>query len=485
MDKYCIFLLILFVCDAAPEEETSTTLESFHLNSDTTPSCELKETFLGSKKIYTCTNVSGSYLESHSHHTNRSEWFHCSQCTLATLTERTLHRFEPKNRILYLNVSACRVDAIADFAFREIPNLKLLLLRDNNLTNLTSATFHSLRRLLQLDLSRNQLEELVDDTFVHLGVLDILNLNFNRLRTLQPRAFAGMKELKYLYLSYNRIGNVHPYLFKDLINLRILYVEYNQIKEISPLAFTNLQRLQYLYLNHNTIEFLSEYNFKELGELVDLQMRGNALNEICTSAFNGLRKLKFLYLGDNNISTLAQHSFTGLDSLTILDLTNNSLSSFSLEFLVDMPELRGLWLENNRIEALPIARSNKTHRNLASFDLKQNRLDYFNYKMLLKQLECLEEIYVGENRFKCEFFMPMYDYFEESNVTLCLDARCDKNNTVWYTEKLCRLSYNAQPDDNANVDEVLNGGDTTGRSFYMHLTHLIYCLVFVRVFVGK
>ncbi|XP_017769358.1 PREDICTED: insulin-like growth factor-binding protein complex acid labile subunit [Nicrophorus vespilloides] len=436
------------------------------ISSTQTRQCCTSKKTPGSTEQLVCVNVTTHYMESL--RINRTDKLVCQGCHLNTLTSAALN-FTP-NRLHLLYLSSAQMHRIEDNAFSKLVQLKKLLLRKNHLTEVNEKTFIGLRMLIQLDLSNNMIEILPDDVFKPMLYLDLLNLNENLIRDLRPRCFNNLSYLKYLYLNNNDIESVDPYIFKYMTSLKIIYLENNRIKELSPLAFANLNNLVFMYLNNNSLERLSDYNFVKLTNLVDLQLRMNSISSIPASCFNGLRKLKYLYLGDNNISRLEVHSFTGLDSLNVLDLLHNEIREFSLDYLGGTPELNVIWMEGNAIRVLDSGDFGAVLQNLKSFDVQMNQLEWFNYKLLHKKLPSLKNLIVGGNLFKCEFLLPMMDYFDGVNATLCVDYGCNETDIYELADTLCNTAF---------YNESIDSGDSGAQTFNFLLVKFYLFVYFV------
>ncbi|XP_022900270.2 leucine-rich repeat-containing protein 70-like [Onthophagus taurus] len=396
--------------------------------------CITKQSILGGEHLI-CLNVSASYFQYSGLKLNKSHWVTCVGCNLNVIKENTFNF--PKNNVSYLNFTQNNVLSIEPYSFSRFHLLKYLNLKENLIEYLDTKVFVGLRRLLHLDLSKNRFKIVRSNTFAELESLDILNLNSNNISYLHNDAFVGLINLKYLYLNRNKIKNLLADSFKHLNNLKILYLEENKIKDIHPIAFNNLKNLNLLYLNDNAISYLVQYNFKQLTSLVDLQLRNNNLTEIQTSSFNGLTNLKFLYLGRNHLKTIQPYGLIGLNSLLILDLIGNDFDEFNLDHFKNMYSLTTIWLEKNQIKNLTIEKNNDFMLSMKTLDIIDNQLKNFDYKLILKKMPNLQEVLIGGNQFDCEFFVEMKEFFQNRNVSVCLNGKCNQLETENFVKKTC------------------------------------------------
>lgn len=401
-----------------------------------------------------CENVTVDFLESTNMNFSKTQWFACGNCSLQVLDEYTFNF--PNNRITFVKLSRNGIKRLNRFSFHKLPLTKQLILRENDIEDIRPEAFNRLKKILQLDLSKNKLTKLNNKMFGELENLDVLNLNSNSVNIIEDDAFLGLGNLKYLYLNYNKLYAISSNLFRYLRNLKILYLENNFIKEIHPLAFNDLVNLNYLYLNNNSINYLVQYNFKSMVSLIDLQMSHNNLVEIQTSSFNGLNSLRYLYLSHNKIELVKPYGLIGLNNLLLLDLIGNNFQNFALDSFKDMRNLHTLWLRNNEINNFTITKHADELINLKILDLLNNNLSYFNFKMLLYKVPNLNEILLNEDYLQCDFFIDMYDYCTENNVTICLDENCRVNKTEEFLESECFNFENTTTIDYPPTDYVLN-----------------------------
>ncbi|XP_074593461.1 uncharacterized protein LOC141849150 [Brevipalpus obovatus] len=108
--------------------------------------------------------------------------------------------------IQYLDLSHNRISKIDDHSFLKSKKLKTLLLRGNQLTQLTTSTFTGLDSLESLYLSHNSLATIRNPIFSALKNLLTLDLTDNRLSYLSPDAFQGLTQLQTLLLRNNYLS---------------------------------------------------------------------------------------------------------------------------------------------------------------------------------------------------------------------------------------------------------------------------------------
>ncbi len=136
-----------------------------------------------------------------------------------------------------LDLHSMRIDSsegLADVA-KKYPNLKQLLLYDNQLKSL-SPDIGKLKSLLVLSLDNNQLE-LLPGNIGELKELKVLHLRSNKLIAL-PTQITQIKNLRTLLLEHNELRFVPVKGFKDGAKL---YIDDNRFKgRINSLLVHNL-----------------------------------------------------------------------------------------------------------------------------------------------------------------------------------------------------------------------------------------------------
>lgn len=421
----------------------STFEATLHLHID--EYCKLHSSILPEKQLR-CTDVDLNYFLEFNIILNRTHWLKCENCTLNVLNE-TIFNIPLMTNISFLELPHCRICALRKFAFSKCPVLKYLNLRNNSINIMDAMSFRGIKKLVYLDLSYNFIENLTNNLFFELGELDVLNLNNNHIHLIQTEAFAGLVHLKYLYLNHNFLYKLAKNMFKHLTSLKILYLENNKIGEIDSNAFISLNNLNFLYINNNCISTLVQYNFRGLINLLDLQLRSNKLGEIQTSSFNGLMKIKSLYLGDNKISFVQPYGFIGLETLELLELVENKFVFVNFcDYFSHMVNLKYLWLRKNYINNFTLPYKYKIHNSLINLDISDNNLSSLNYQLLYNYMPNIKEIFVTNNSWQCDFFIYMYNFLEEKNVSVCTGDNCDSNFTKIYINDICYVSQSTDLD---------------------------------------
>lgn len=149
------------------------------------------------------------------------------------------------------------------FFVRNVGDINSTVFNDTNLSSVTSLTmtqsgitsiapgalaqFHNLK---VLNLRNNDLSKMTSDWFIHKEVLQSLNLSNNSITTLNENSFAGLVGLLNLNLKQNQIQTITPGSFRFLNNLGQLDLSYNKLRRLSVRTLNVLNNTK-LFLHGN------------------------------------------------------------------------------------------------------------------------------------------------------------------------------------------------------------------------------------------
>lgn len=319
-----------------------------------------------------------------------------------------------------LSLVSIGIQTIDDDAFCETPLLTHLDLTRNNIT-LTSSTFDCLPDLLILELASNAITELPEGVFKQLKKLRVLQLWSNHLKTLNHNIFNGLSELALLELSNNQLEELASGVFDSLIGLKQLNLNNNRLKvvpdnlfsatinlqkirwdsnkglQLQENAFSNLAKLETISLSENGLVSLPERIFLNSTSLLSVNFARNRIRTLPETLLDGLDKLKSLDLSVNQLESLEKATFKSLKSLESLFLQNNKLQNINKELFDNLSGLRLLRLDYNQIATLPML-NNLYH--LKSLNVSHNKI-YFEENSLgvtpLNPCTELEELDLSHN----------------------------------------------------------------------------------------
>ncbi|XP_052057703.1 toll-like receptor 13 [Mytilus californianus] len=222
-----------------------------------------------------------------------------------------------------------------------VPQLKVLRLDSNSITEMNSSSFKCLQNLKQLRIDYNNFRFLENNTFSDLVKLDRLHLSHNtRLQVIQETAF-NVSSLKSLYFQNNGFhfdkGNKFnaKTIFSYCPNLMTLDMSSNFLPSLKKsqflkLMFIPLIKLEKLTLPNTRIRALPFNLFPKMKFLKTLNLQGNFINGWNNGEriFGNKSSLKTLNLQANNIRLVNRTTFPPsiLSSLESLDLSSNHFS---------------------------------------------------------------------------------------------------------------------------------------------------------------
>ena len=224
-----------------------------------------------------------------------------------------------------------KLDNIEIFLNKNLQNLNVLSLRNNNINDLSPLLKCNFENLKFLDLSYNDIDDYAIDIFgkMKLNKLNILNLSSNNLNSFTFfKSIEHISSLKELYVDNNKFNknyyddnyelpSIHEISFSEgcfsteSINLIIskfkfkdlkkLYLNNNSLNSSSFIEKIECPNLEEIYLNNNNINKLE--CFKKHVNLKIIEIKNNQLTNLLSinSFINSLTKLSMINLNGNNI----------------------------------------------------------------------------------------------------------------------------------------------------------------------------------------
>jgi Leucine-rich repeat (LRR) protein len=231
--------------------------------------------------------------------------------------------------------------------FDACKNLKVIYMRQNEISTVDADVFKELTVLYQVSLDGNKLEEIPKNLFeTNLNML-FLSLSETQLRSILDVQFKQLKQLNWIYLHDNNLIDLGT-AFEDLENLKYLYLHSNKIKKIQERNFRGLVSLKKLFLYGNQIVMLEPQSFKDLISLEVLELHNNQLEIIQPGTFVALDKLEQLTLDYNSLKKLFMNSFGILPNLNTLRINNNQIEQISSLFFENFHNLSQLRAADNK-----------------------------------------------------------------------------------------------------------------------------------------
>lgn len=245
----------------------------------------------------------------------------------------------------------CNVSySIEKDAFLVMRNLKVLSLKDNNVTSVpTILPSH----LLELYLYNNIITKIKEDDFNNLNQLQILDLSGNC-----PRCY----NVPYMCTpcENNSALLIHDNAFNSLTQLKVLRLHSNSLQHVSQAWFKNMRNLQELDLSQNYLaKDIEEANFLYfLPNLVQLDLSFNYELQVYHASItlphslSSLKKLKILHIKGYVFKELKNSSLSALHKLSnleVLDLGTNFIKIADLNIFQQFENLKLIDLSMNKI----------------------------------------------------------------------------------------------------------------------------------------
>ena len=146
-----------------------------------------------------------------------------------------------------LNISHSQIapNMISNF-LQYLPNLRVLLMRNASIQDLSLKLFIHQRTLKILDLQKNSIGLLTNGCFMGLITLTTLDLHNINIYQIQPKSFDGMLSLRLLNLSSNELEYLDSDIFQSLNMLISVDLRGNTFKGIDSSTFRHLHSLLYV-----------------------------------------------------------------------------------------------------------------------------------------------------------------------------------------------------------------------------------------------
>ncbi|XP_065296671.2 protein toll-like [Dermacentor albipictus] len=240
-----------------------------------------------------------------------------------------------------------RINVISKFSSRN-SGIRRVILSNNAVTDIMPGAFKLLGKLTKLDLKNNSISFLNDSYFAHDSILEHIDFSMNKVTTLS-NVFNRTRMIKVMKLSFNQILDISV-AFIGLTKLRELYLKGNLISSIEHRTFQDNIRLIHIDLASNNIRWIAKNAFEGLLSLRRLHLDRNLLLSLNGSIRN-LPQLQYLGAAFNEISSLEKWEFGSTSALTAICLQANNITNVEGAF-IGVTGLLSLNLGDNQVELL-------------------------------------------------------------------------------------------------------------------------------------
>ncbi|KAG4067537.1 hypothetical protein HA402_005309 [Bradysia odoriphaga] len=233
--------------------------------------------------------------------------------------------------------------------FKELPNLKDILIRNDILETLPANIFQNNKKLEFIMFANNKLTEIHSDTFKELQNLYGLSMDDNQIGMLPSNIFRDNKKLHNLYLSNNKLKEIDVDTFKELGDLTNIYLSSNQIEVLPNGLFDSNPKLKVISLSYNKLTDISSNTFKQLPALYNLDLSENRIEILPATIFRSNHNLNTIRLNNNTLKVIDSNTFKGLNDLEFLELNDNQIEVLPKGIFDDNMKMKVVELRDNKL----------------------------------------------------------------------------------------------------------------------------------------
>ncbi|XP_037043362.1 leucine-rich repeat-containing protein 15-like isoform X1 [Bradysia coprophila] len=233
--------------------------------------------------------------------------------------------------------------------FKDLPNLKDILIRNDIQEMLPVNVFRNNKKLDFIMLSNNKLTEIHSDTFKELGNVYGLSMDYNQLDVLPANIFRDNKKLHNLNLSNNKLKEIDVDTFKELSDLTNIFLDSNQIEVLPNGLFDDNPKLKFITLSRNKLTEINVDTFKELPVLYNLDLSHNQIEVLPATIFRRNHNLNTIHFNDNKLRVIESDTFKGLNDLKFLELNDNQIEVLRKGLFDDNMEMKVVQLRDNKL----------------------------------------------------------------------------------------------------------------------------------------
>ncbi|MGA0241987.1 MAG: leucine-rich repeat domain-containing protein, partial [Candidatus Marinamargulisbacteria bacterium] len=336
-----------------------------------------------------------------------------------------------KNNETELNLSNLGLTTVPPDIGLFLPELNVLDLSHNQLTQVNETMIDQLTHLNDIQLIGNQLISLPDNikkhyendtnkiinyykTWVLSGTPNerrteavdrivnavknnetTLNLSGLQLTAIPPDIGLFLPELKKLDLSYNincdvdfsynRRKNLPANIFQSLKNLTDLnLMGFDLVTTPDCNIFQSLTKLERLNLGFNRLKNLPANLFQSLTNLRILDLSHNKIERLDATIFQSLQNLEGLSIRENRLTNLDATIFQSLINLKCLLINDNPLTTIPPTVFESLTNLNELELNNNRLVRFELSADARTALQNARVNLQSNQLNAHTVQSLIE-----------------------------------------------------------------------------------------------------
>lgn len=239
------------------------------------------------------------------------------KCTSAVFQQDSspFKEFEQKN-IANVQVTDSNLKSLDEDFFMGLKLVENLVLSGNHqLRKIQSNAFKNVAQLKSLILANNKISSLEDDVFLGLRKLKVLDLRGNQLRSIPAGLLQPLKTLENLDLSGNKLKTIEKGVFDNRISLKTVDLSQNLLENLDgDYPFSWNQRMTHLNMSHNRIKTVQ---------------KGIALQQSLTNLDLSHNRIEDFEITDRKPIPYSALQFMNI--LQNLDLSHNNLKQINLD----------------------------------------------------------------------------------------------------------------------------------------------------------
>lgn len=188
------------------------------------------------------------------------------------------------------------VDFVPDEIFTTFPSADRLIFINNGFKKWKKEFLKDGLKLIAFVNVDNLLESLDDDSFAYVPNLLLLTLYNNRISEISGGAFRGLNQLTLLQLSGNKLTSIDENLFRGLDSLGMLDLFDNELSILPLGLFDNNEMLETLRLDGNKFCVIAAGVFDRNSNLESLNLTNNLIFSINAEVLP--EKLQVIFVGE-------------------------------------------------------------------------------------------------------------------------------------------------------------------------------------------
>ncbi|KAM9384692.1 uncharacterized protein KZ484_006408 isoform 1-T2 [Pholidichthys leucotaenia] len=350
---------------------------------------------------------------------------------ITELTEGSIHLMR-KLKVLHIEINSLNK---VPYDIRGLSSLEVLVMDNNQISELGCEDFRNTTHLKELHLSFNLIARLDNCIFEHLSDLEFLDLSYNQLRTLGGAFELGLQSLEVLNLSRNAPSLVEGAEFRGLSSLKYLNLEFYYNPKMTPISFTALESLESLIVSPSIHEnFMTLHHLQSLTIYISTEHHFKDFHPNIDEDVFQLKYLKVFTVIKKD-SKHHVYSYFYLVMVKMLLQAMNHLQYFTAEKFFGSPPKPDTFQFNPKLKSLTLRKtdlSDLDHKlfhsipNLQTLDLSWTQLRTLDFLMHanLHELRCLK---LGDNQLtvinETVFqFLPALTYLDLDNNPFTCDC---------------------------------------------------------------